>query len=98
MVAWSGNLTSLPQGEVIFAKFIPDFTIEVLYSTVVGLAIIGGAFGGVPYWNAISRLLAPPGKEPPAPPRFTASVSKNLPHLHFSAFATDPVGPKATRP
>src|SRR5216684_3406761 len=42
MVAWSGNLTSLPQGEVIFAKFIPDFTIEVLYSTVVGLAIIGG--------------------------------------------------------
>ena len=96
MVAWSGNLGSLPQGEVIFAKFIPDFTIEVVYSIAVGLAIIGGALGGLRYWNAMSRSLAPPDKEPTAPSRFIASVSKILQHRQFAACTADPAGTKET--
>jgi quinone-modifying oxidoreductase subunit QmoC len=93
MVAWSGNLTSLPQGEVIFAKFIPDFTIELVYSIAVGLAIIGGALGGLRYWNAMNRSLAPPTKNPS---RFVASMQEILRHRQFAACTKDPAGIKET--
>ena len=96
MVAWSGNLTSLPQGEVIFAKFIPDFTIEVLYSTVVGLAIIGGVLGGFRYCNAMTLALAEPEKEAGAFTRFIASVKEIFEHRKFATCTKDLAGTKAT--
>ncbi len=96
MVAWSGNLTSLPQGEVIFAKFIPDFTVEVVYSIAVGLAIIGGVLGGFRYWNAMARALGQPGKEADALKHFIASVKEIFEHRKFAACTKDPAGTKAT--
>jgi quinone-modifying oxidoreductase subunit QmoC len=95
MVAWSGNLTSLPQGEVIFAKFIPDFTIEVVYSIAVGLAIIGGVLGGFRYWNAMSRSLAP-DTESAVSSRFIALFKEIFEHRKFAACTKDPVGTKET--
>jgi quinone-modifying oxidoreductase subunit QmoC len=96
MVAWSGNLGSLPQGEVIFAKFIPDFTIEVVYSIAVGLAIIGGVSGGLRYWNAMTRSLAQPAKEPDPFSRFVASIAEIFQHSQFAACTADPAGSKET--
>jgi len=96
MVAWSGNLASLPQGEVIFAKFIPDFTIEVVYSIAVGLAIIGGALGGFGYWNAMARALAQPGKEADVFRHFIASVKEIFEHRKFGACTQNPAGTKET--
>ena len=96
MVTWSGNLISLPRGEVIFAKLIPDFTIEVVYSTVVGLAIIGGALGGLRYWNAMSRSLAPPTKKPKPFSHFVASMQEIFQHRRFAACTKDPAGTKET--
>jgi quinone-modifying oxidoreductase subunit QmoC len=96
MVAWSGNLTSLPQGEVIFAKFIPDFTIELVYSIAVGLAIIGGTLGGLRYWNAMSRSLASPTKKPKPFSRFVASMQEILQHRQFATCTEARAGTKET--
>ena len=96
MVAWSGNLASLPQGEVIFAKFIPDFTVEVVYSVAVGLAIIGGALGGLRYWNAMTRSLAQPAKKPRPFTRFVSSIREIFQHRQFAACTADPAGSKET--
>src|SRR3984893_17607817 len=96
MVAWSGNLALLPRGEVIFAKFIPDFTIEVVYSIAVGLAIIGGALGGLGYWNAMSRSLAPPTKKPKPFSRFVALMQEILQHRQFATCTEARAGTKET--
>jgi quinone-modifying oxidoreductase subunit QmoC len=96
MVAWSGNLTSLPPGEVIFAKFIPDFTIEVVYSIAVGLAIIGGVLGGLRYWNAMSRSLVPPTKKPKPFSRFVAPMQEILQHRQFATCTEAPAGTNET--
>ena len=96
MVAWSGNLALLPRGEVIFAKFIPDFTIEVVYSIAVGLAIIGGTLGGLRYWNAMSRSLASPTKKPKPFSRFVASMQEILQHRLFATCTEAPAGAKET--
>lgn len=96
MVAWSGNLTSLPQGEVIFAKFIPDFTIEVVYSIAVGLAITGGVLGGLRYWNAMTRSLGQAANGPKPFSRFLASMQEILQHRQFAACTDDRVGTKET--
>jgi quinone-modifying oxidoreductase, subunit QmoC len=96
MVTWSGNLVSLPEGEVIFAKFIPDFTIEVVYSVAVGLAIFGGALGGLRYWSAMTRSLAQPAKKPRPFTRFVSSIREIFQHRQFAACTADPAGTKET--
>lgn len=96
MVAWSGSLASLPQGEVIFAKFIPDFTIEVVYSIAVGLAVSGGVLGGSGYWSAMARALAQPGKESNALTHFIAAVKDIFEHRKFAVCTQDRAGTQET--
>src|SRR5712692_4957670 len=56
VLAGLGNLTSLPEGPVVFSKFMPIAKIEVIYTVCVGAALIAALASGVRYWNAMRRL------------------------------------------
>jgi quinone-modifying oxidoreductase, subunit QmoC len=53
VLAGLGHLSSLPEGPVVFSKFMPIKIIEVIYTLCVGAAVIAGIAGGVRYWNAM---------------------------------------------
>ena len=56
VLAWLGNLTSLPTDQVVFSKFMPIIYIEVIFMVAVGAATLALLFGGVRYWKAMNSL------------------------------------------
>jgi quinone-modifying oxidoreductase, subunit QmoC len=54
ILGWLGHLTSLPEGRVVFSKFLPIAFIEVTFVTCMVLSLIGAAMGGARYWRAMS--------------------------------------------
>ncbi|HET8575890.1 MAG TPA: quinone-interacting membrane-bound oxidoreductase complex subunit QmoC [Methylomirabilota bacterium] len=55
LLASLGHLTTLPQGPIIYSRFIPIIYIEVLFVAAVGLAGLAALGGGARYWRAMSR-------------------------------------------
>jgi len=53
ILGWLGHLTALPEGRVVYSKFIPIIYIEVVFIAAVGLAMAGAAAGGLRYWRAM---------------------------------------------
>ncbi len=53
ILAWLGHLTAVPEGQVVFSKFLPIKYIEVTFVLAIGLAMIGGGAGGLRYWRAM---------------------------------------------
>src|SRR5215470_3158587 len=47
-------LFALPEGQVVFSKFLPIAYIEVTFVGCILLALIGAATGGARYWRAMS--------------------------------------------
>jgi len=54
VLGWLGHLTSLPEGRIVFSKFLPIAYIEVIFVASMVLALIGAAMGGARYWRAMS--------------------------------------------
>ena len=54
VLGWLGHVTSLPEGRVVFSKFLPIAFIEVTFVTCMVLSLIGAAMGGARYWRAMS--------------------------------------------
>ena len=54
ILGWLGHLTSLPEGRIVFSKFLPIAYIEVTFVACMVLALIGAGLGGVRYWRAMS--------------------------------------------
>jgi quinone-modifying oxidoreductase subunit QmoC len=54
ILGWLGHLTALPEGRIVFSKFIPIASIEVTFVASIALALIGAAMGGVRYWRAMA--------------------------------------------
>ncbi len=54
ILGWLGHLTSLPEGRIVFSKFLPIAYIEVTFVTCMVLALIGAGLGGARYWRAMS--------------------------------------------
>src|SRR6266446_2291194 len=59
-----GHLTALPEGRIVFSKFIPIAFIEVTFVTCIALSLIGAAMGGVRYWRAMSAGASENGRGP----------------------------------
>ena len=54
VLGWLGHLASLPEGRIVFSKFLPIGYIEVIFVASMLLALIGAAMGGARYWRAMS--------------------------------------------
>lgn len=57
-VGLAGNLSGLPDGEVIFRAFLPYALIETVFVTGVAFALVAGAVGAIRYWLGMSRAEA----------------------------------------
>ncbi|HXJ85148.1 MAG TPA: quinone-interacting membrane-bound oxidoreductase complex subunit QmoC [Candidatus Methylomirabilis sp.] len=53
ILGWLGHLTALPEGRIVFAKFLPIGFIEVTFVASIALSLIGAALGGLRYWRAM---------------------------------------------
>ncbi|MBI4493082.1 MAG: quinone-interacting membrane-bound oxidoreductase complex subunit QmoC [Chloroflexi bacterium] len=51
-----GRLAALPEGQVVFSKFMSTTALEVIFIVATALALVGAALGGARYWKAMSRL------------------------------------------
>jgi quinone-modifying oxidoreductase subunit QmoC len=53
ILAQLGHLTALPEGQIVFSKFIPIKYIEVTFVLAIGLAMLAAVTGGLRYWRAM---------------------------------------------
>lgn len=53
LLGWLGHLTALPEGPIVFSKFIPIKYIEAVFMVFVGLALASASAGGLRYWRAM---------------------------------------------
>jgi quinone-modifying oxidoreductase, subunit QmoC len=49
-----GHLGALPEGRIVFSKFMPILFIEVTFVAAIALSLSCAALGGVRYWRAMS--------------------------------------------
>lgn len=61
VLAWLGNLTSLPDGEIVFSKFFPIIYIEIIFILGVGAAVVAAGSGGVRYWKGMGEFSSATG-------------------------------------
>lgn len=54
ILAWLGNLTALPQGDVVFSKFMPILYVEATFMAALALSIGGAFISGGRYWRAMA--------------------------------------------
>ena len=80
VLGWLGHLTSLPEGRIVFSKFLPIAYIEVIFVAGMALALIGAAMGGARYWRAMSA--AGNGHAPTA--SLVATLADIFKHRRFS--------------
>lgn len=53
IIGWLGHLSALPDGEIVYSKFMPIIYIEVVFIGALSLSIMAAAVGGVRYWRAM---------------------------------------------
>lgn len=83
VLGWLGHLAALPDGGIVFSKFIPIPFIEVTFVACIALSLVGAAMGGVRYWRAMNAGAASrDGHSPGAPLR--ATLLDILEHRKFS--------------
>ena len=93
VLAWLGNLTTLPEGRIVFSKFIPIMYIEVIFMLAIALTAIGEVVAGVRYWRAMD---AQAGRNGHGPRRVVATVLEILRHTRFRQCNEEPVGTRKT--
>jgi quinone-modifying oxidoreductase subunit QmoC len=86
-----GHLGSLPEGRIVFSRFIPIICIEVVFMASIALSLAGAAMGGLRYWRAMSA--AGDGGAPGA--HLLPTILEILRHRRFRQCTEAPAG---TRP
>jgi quinone-modifying oxidoreductase subunit QmoC len=90
VLAWLGRLTSLPEGAIVFSKFMPIVAIEIVFTLALTLSAIGAVAGGGRYWRAMS---AQTGSSGPGPRRHVvATVLEILRHTRLRRCQDEPAG------
>jgi len=56
VLAWIGNLTSLPTGQIVFSKFMPIIYIEIVFILGVGAAVVAALLGAIRYWKGMNEF------------------------------------------
>lgn len=91
VLAWLGNLTSLPTGQIVYSKFMPMIYIEIIFVLGVGAAVINAIGGGRRYWKAMNRRSGAPANESSRKSVITTLVEV-FKHRRFSECERDRVG------
>jgi quinone-modifying oxidoreductase subunit QmoC len=94
ILGWLGHLTSLPEGRIVFSKFLPIMAIEVTFTLAIGLSMIGAVTGGVRYWRAMSAQAGSNGHDPRR--HVVATVLDILRHRKFRECNEEPAGTRKT--
>ena len=94
ILGWLGHLTSLPQGRIVFSKFLPIMYIEVTFMFAIGLSMIGAVMGGGRYWRAMSAQAGNSGHDPRR--HIVATVLDILRHRRFRECNEEPAGTRKT--
>lgn len=56
VLGWLGNLTALPEGPIVFSKFMPILYVEAIFILAVGAAVGASGLGGLRYWKALNKV------------------------------------------
>jgi quinone-modifying oxidoreductase subunit QmoC len=64
ILGWLGHLTALPEGQVVFSKFLPIIYIEITFMAALTLSVLCALTGGARYWNAMSQEMKKNGRQP----------------------------------
>jgi quinone-modifying oxidoreductase subunit QmoC len=94
VLGWLGHLDTLPEGGVVFSKFIPIAFIEGTFLGSIALALVGAAVGGARYWNAMSAAGSANGHRPR--PSLIPTLLEILKHRQFGRCAENQAGSRAT--
>lgn len=97
VLAMAGTLTRLPEGEIIYRKFIPFIYVEAVYVIAVVLALIAGVVGAVRFWRGAMRTFADTnGGSAPIWDDAGAVVGDVFTHSEFSKCIDNRVGERPT--
>ena len=94
VLAWLGNLTALPEGRIVFSKFIPIMYIEVIFMFAIALTAIGEVVAGVRYWRAMDAQAGRNGHDPRR--HVVSTVLEILRHVKFRLCNAEPAGTRET--
>ena len=94
VLAWLGNLTALPEGRIVFSKFIPIMYIEVIFMLAIALTAIGEVVAGVRYWRAMDAQAGRNGQDPWR--HVVPTVLEILRHTKFRLCNAEPAGTRET--
>lgn len=90
-----GHLASLPEGKVVFSKFMPIPYIEVIFILAMALSVLAAAAGGARYWRAMARQTA--SRNGRAPGRgLLPTLATILGHRTFRQCVEHPAGTRQT--
>jgi quinone-modifying oxidoreductase subunit QmoC len=93
ILGWLGHLSALPEGEIVFSKFLPIGYIEGTFVAALTLSVLGAALGGSRYWRAMSLHAKKNGRGAAA---LIPTLLTILRHRKFKECGEDPVGPLKT--
>jgi quinone-modifying oxidoreductase, subunit QmoC len=94
ILGWLGHLGALPEGRIVFSKFLPIAFIEVTFLGFIALSLIGAALGGTRYWRAMNAAGAAAGRRPRA--SITPTLLGILRHRQFGQCAENRAGGRQT--
>jgi quinone-modifying oxidoreductase subunit QmoC len=94
ILGWLGQLGSLPEGRIVFSKFIPIAFIEVTMLGFIALSLIGAAMGGLRYWRAMNGSAPANGRG--REPTLLPTLVQILRHRTFAECTDKPAGTRPT--
>ncbi len=95
VLAWIGNLTSLPTGQIVFSKFMHIIYIETIFILAVGAAVVAAIAGGVRYWKGMNEFSLAARHGGPAR-GFISTLIDILKHRKFQQCEGDRVGTRTS--
>ncbi|HET8578242.1 MAG TPA: 4Fe-4S dicluster domain-containing protein, partial [Methylomirabilota bacterium] len=96
VLGWLGHLTALPQGRIVFSKFLPILYIEAIFVAAIALSMLGAAAGGFRYWKAMHAASAASGNGHDPHRGLAATLLDILSHAKFSQCTEEPPGTRKT--
>jgi len=94
VLAWLGHLGALPEGRIVFSKFIPIMAIEVIFTVAIALTAIGEVVAGFRYWRAMDLEAR---RDRHDPRRYVIpTVLEILRHARFRQCNEEPPGTRPT--
>ncbi|HEV8438253.1 MAG TPA: quinone-interacting membrane-bound oxidoreductase complex subunit QmoC [Methylomirabilota bacterium] len=94
ILGWLGHLGRLPEGRIVFSRFLPIAAIEVTFVTCIALSLVGAVMGGMRYWRAMHAGASLNGERPPS--KVVATLWQIMKHRRFAECTERPVGTRET--